>query len=718
MNKNINKEQKYLDALYVRLDDMKAKAKEELSKVRIIGSKGTSGTPQSIRERDAFATHYENRLAQLMSVDEKLMFGKLTKEDGQEHHIGRISMSDDEKELLLLDWRAPEAGAFYQATPIEPLGVKTRRHIMTKKRKITALEDENLAEGAGGASAALLAAVNEPKTGTMGDIVATIHNEQDNIIRSAMNQTLVVQGAPGTGKTAIALHRTAYLLYTHRDILANNGVLLLGPSSTFLNYIDNVLPSLGETGVVMGTVDQLYPAAELIVPEKNSATQRVKGSLKMKDVLKRAVAQRENIPEVDKTFDINGKKVKLSVEDFKHARHIARISHKSHNEAWEIFAHSLVEKLASQFSGVKAKSGVTVTEGMHDIYLHDVRSSKEVRIAINTCWMPLTPEQLLKQFFARKDRVDQACHGLFSDEEAALLYREKDSHITSCDLPLLDELTALLGPLPGKTADIKAAKKQREADVENAKMALINAENKVAITAEYIADQFALDERSDEQDPDYLIADQNWAFKHIVVDEAQELSAMQWNMVLRRCPLKSLTIVGDVAQTSSPAGAHDWREMLEVFVGERLHVEELSINYRTPAKIMDVANAVAQAAGLDTKAPEAVREGDYDVGYHKSDELQKVVNTLRAEDEKLFPTGQTAVIAASGVTGAITPEQSKGLEFDAVIVVEPEEVLKNGTIGDLYVALTRASQKLDIVYAKSLPAGFSEKSHRKGDHDG
>ncbi|MFT4246270.1 MAG: AAA family ATPase [Micrococcaceae bacterium] len=709
----IIKEQEYLDFLYGRLEELKSDADIKLKTVRKAGG---HGTPQTVGERDAFAAFYEDRIAQLSHVDEKLMFGKLILDSGKRHYIGRIGMSDDDSNPILLDWRAPEAGAFYQATALDRMNVAKRRHIMTKDQEITALEDEVLDTSllkpgeVSSSDTALLAAITAPKTGTMGDIVATIHAEQDQIIRSDHRKTLVVQGAPGTGKTAIALHRAAYLLYNQRENIANNGMLILGPSSMFLTYIENVLPSLGETGVVMGTVDQLYPAPGILIEEPSEKAAKTKGSLKMLEVMKRAVTQRETVPAADKFFDVGGNMVQLTRKDFQQAQNRVRISKKPHNEVWAEYAQSLMNILLKQHIKAEAKKGMKINEETEKILLDDIRSSREVRMAINLSWLPLTPDKLLQQFFANEARVFNACQGLFTEAEARSLLRVKTASFTQSDIPILAELHDLLGDMPGNEQQQLRAKQQREKDLENARMALENShldEHFPQLSPEQVADQFSLEERAVASDA--VIQDRDWTFKHVVIDEAQELSPMQWHLVFSRCPSKSMTILGDVAQTSSAVGTHSWDEVLKPFVDDRYQLEELSINYRTPARIMDVANKVAKAAGFETKTPKAVREGDYEVEYIQTSDLVKAANLQLVKDKAEFSLGQSVIIAkdTTGYDYALTPKQAKGLEFDSVIVVEPSELFTAaGKVGDLYVSLTRASQKLTIIHDKPLPAGF------------
>src|SRR5690625_288756 len=284
-SEDIRFEQRYVARLYERLDALREHTRERLASVR---RSGPSGSPQNRSERDAFATLYEDRLIQLENVEDRLVFGRLDLIDSQRRYVGRIGLQDSEHRQLLTDWRAPAAEPFYQATAAHPQGVVLRRHLTTRGRNVIGLEDdvldlENLSEDARANLAgegALLAALTAHRTGKMGDIVATIQAEQDTIIRAPLAGALVVQGGPGTGKTAVALHRVAYLLYSHRRRLENSGVLVIGRSSQFLRYIENVLPSLGETGVVATTMADLLPnvSASATEPDEDRKSTRLNSS--------------------------------------------------------------------------------------------------------------------------------------------------------------------------------------------------------------------------------------------------------------------------------------------------------------------------------------------------------------------------------------------------------------------------------------------------------
>jgi DNA helicase IV len=368
----------------------------------------------------------------------------------------------------------------------------------------------------------------------------------------------------------------------------------------------------------------------------------------------------------------------------------------------------------------------------------DVRTARDVRIALNLCWMPMTPEKLITELLS-KPAVLAACTPHLSLEEQKLLLRPADAPWTEADVPLLDEAAELLGELdPAAGRGIAQQEHDRARDLANAKQTLVNMEHMgvdVMMTAEELVDQNQ--ERQHRLTAaERATTDRTWAFGHIVVDEAQELSPMQWRLLVRRCPLKSFTIVGDIAQTSSVAGANSWQGALAPMFGDRWQLEELTVNYRTPSQIAEAAVRMANAAGLVVSAPKAVREGRWSPFIDKVDAGQvvsRLVEVLPEElealdggllaviaDGDLLPAATSALRAVYGRrigNGAgsyeqdivvISPREAKGLEFDGVVVLEPSEMLnhEHGRVGDLYVAMTRPTQRLRLIAAKGIPAGI------------
>ena len=735
----LSRERDYVATLYERLDELLAGAQEQLEAVRRTNQ---GGTHQNRSERDAFARIYEDRVAQLRQVDERLAFGRLTVADapeGSEHHyIGRIGLRDADQQPLLLDWRVPQARAFYQATAATPLGARARRHLQSKGREIIRIDDEIFdrdlldgnVDGLQG-EAALLATVTAQRTGRMTDIVATIQAEQDAIIRSELAGTLVVQGAPGTGKTAVALHRAAFLLYSYRERLASSGVLIVGPSPSFLQYIEQVLPSLGETGVVLASLGQLYPGVEATrddVPEIAA----LKGSLDMASLLSRAVRSRQVVPREPQVVEVNGEFLTVEPSLVQHAMQRAWDTRKPHNLARVTFNKVALSALARQLAEQLRSHGNTIEESDQAWLREDIRGSYDVRVLLNSAWLPLTPQKLLQDLYARPQWLATLTPD-WSPEQRALLLRSREAPFTIADIALLDEAAELLGESDAASDLGKAQRKaQRKRDIENAEHAIANMEVEGLVDAKTLAAGFEAGTYRGTT-AELAAADREWTYGHIVVDEAQELSPMQWRVLTRRNPLKSFTIVGDVAQASTAAGTTSWAEALEPHVGTNWRLEELTVNYRTPAQVSEVAELVALAHGVGITRSRAVREGEWPVMLEVGgDSAELAVRSILADRE--LGQGTIAVIAtpsrvadvAASLTGAfghdlgvgaaglarpialLTPQESKGLEFDSVIVVEPQEVIDEHSRGAaaLYVAMTRATQRLHVVASERLPEGF------------
>lgn len=735
-------EQRVVDGLYGRLDELRAQSRRRLAAVR---RAGPSGSPQNRSERDAFATLYEDRVAQLESVEERLAFGRLDLRDGERRYIGRIGLTDAEHAPLLTDWRAPAAQAFYRATAAHPDGVVRRRHLVTSGRLVTGLEDDVLdlealtAAGVDPASlagvsgeGALIAALGAARTGRMGDIVATIQAEQDAIIRSPLTGALVVQGGPGTGKTAVALHRAAFLLYAHRRLLERSGVLLVGPSRTFLRYIDQVLPSLGETGVVTATVADLFPGVEARGTEPHEVA-LIKGSAVMARVVARAVRQRQRVPQHATRVRVDGRTVVVRPQDVAAAIGRARRQNRPHNQARVTFVRDMLGRLAEQY--VQQLGWDVPPEDRAEI-VEDLRTTREIRVALNLAWMPLTPQGLLTDLWTKPHRLAAAAPEL-SERERELLARPADHPWTPGDVPLLDEAAELLGEDDqAARAQARADARRHEAEIEYARQVLRSTGAGDMVSAEALAGRFASSGPS-LTTAERAAADRSWTYGHVVVDEAQELTAMAWRALLRRVPTRSLTVVGDVAQTSAAGGTHDWAAMLDPLLRGSWQLAELTVNYRTPGVVARAARRVALAAGLPVSPQTSARDVPDALTLERVDGDRLAAAAAAAADRLAAAVldaagaGRVAVVATQGRADAVrtvleaagrpvpagdavdlhaalvvlTPGQAKGLEFDAVVLVEPAEVLA-GSPGDLYVAMTRPTHALHVVHADDLPDGF------------
>jgi DNA helicase IV len=775
-------EQRYVTALYNRLDELRAETRTALERVR---REDVGGNHQSRSERDAFARLYEDRLAQLAEVNDRLVFGRLELDpqsdqvatglnasgelgdedvpetDGADHpkstqgllrYIGRIGLRDAELRQLLLDWRVPQAAAFYQATAANPLGAKARRHLISDGRTVTRLDDEIFDPELLGSEdsslqgeAALIQALTTQRTGRMHDIVATIQAEQDRIIRAPMDGALVVQGGPGTGKTAVALHRAAFLLYSYRDRLAKSGVLVVGPTPAFIRYIETVLPSLGETGVVVSSLGQLYPGHNLSVEDTADAA-ALKGDAEMAAVIARAVRSRQRVPVEPLELDVNGERITVEPELISRAMQRAWETRKPHNEARVTFVKAALSALGRVLADQLRANGNTVDDSDQVLLREDLRTAEDVRVALNTAWLPLTPEKLIQDLYARPQWLAELTPQ-WSEQRRALLRRERSAPFTISDVPLLDEAAELLGEYSVVNAAQKREQKlQRKRDIDNAENAIRNMEVEGLVNAEDLAAGFA--ERSVRgSTAEQAAADRTWAFGHVVVDEAQELSAMQWRLLARRCPLRSFTIVGDMAQASSAAAAQSWQEALRPIVGtraigDRWHIEELTVNYRTPAQIAEAAELIAEKYGLPITKSTAVRSSEWPVeelaviGTWAGDAPAQTVNPDHSSVldsvaatiirfTAIDPRGTIAVIVPeqrmhstyrelsrqfgtdiglgaeglSRTTAVLSPHDAKGLEFDSVVIADPDAIRTETVRGasSLYVAMTRPTQRLIVV---------------------
>ncbi len=709
---------------------------------------GAVGTMQNRSERDTFAEMYATRLARLWAVERGLAFGRLDHVEEGRLYIGKLGLSDDEQERLLIDWRAPIAQPFYRATPAAPMGVTRRRHLQTKERVVKAVEDDLLDFDALtdddratlNGEAALLAALDERRTGRMRDIVATIQSEQDRVIRSDLSGVLVVQGGPGTGKTVVALHRAAYLLYTHRERLERRGVLILGPNLTFLRYIEQVLPSLGETDVLLSTVGELYPGLVATARERPEVA-ALKGDMRMAEVLAKAVRDRQRVPR--KPVELNLGRYTLTIDRnmLESARSKATRSRRPHNQARATFVRSLLNALARQVARTLGK-GLIDDDELADLR-EELRTEPVVRAALNRLWPYLTPQRLLVSLYGSAERLDYAAAAL-SPRERELLRRDGAAEWTESDVPLLDEAAELLGEIDEQVLRATAMQAEeelaaaREAEEHEREAELAYAREVLELTGlSDVMEAERLAERHRGDGP-YLTtaeraaADRNWAYGHVIVDEAQELSPMAWRSIMRRIPTRSMTIVGDIAQTGSTAGARSWADVLDPYVAGRWRQERLSVNYRTPVELMALASRVLATIDPALEPPTSVREGGVEPWSAPLAALPELVKAEVGEGGKVAVVAPDALLAELGevimraVDGAVViapgagrahgaaaldapvavlaVADAKGLEFDSVIVAEPDLIAAQSPRGrsDLYVALTRATQRLGVVHERPL----------------
>lgn len=716
--------------LYERLDALRAVTGQRLAAVRL---GPTAENDQGWSERESFAQEYQDRAAELDAAERNLCFGRLDFADGDRFYIGRLGLRSEEHDRLLVDWRARAAEPFYRATPTEPYGVTRRRHLHTAGRRVVSLDDDVLDLDAVDQThltgeAALLASLRRGRTGRMGDIVATIQADQDRIIREDPRGILVVEGGPGTGKTVVALHRAAYLLYTHRRRLARRGILVIGPSPTFLRYIDQVLPSLGENDVVLATADSLFPGVDARGSESPQAA-RVKGGAKMAGALAKAVADLRQTPATAIEIKVDGTTYRLTPRMCGQAR--AEAERRSdpdtgdplpHNTARRAFGTALVRELVRQ--QVRDLGGRRALQpGDEEDLRAELAAAPAVRGVLGVLWPEFAPQQLLALLYKETGRLD------LTEDERAAIARDTPGPWTPADVPLLDELAELLGPLD---ATERAAMRRRAADEAEHAEELRYATELVAqltssgaiVVPPLEVDTFTtwIAERNTERAAGGMLAeralhDRNWAYGHVIVDEAQELSAMAWRMVLRRCPARSMTVVGDLAQTSAPDGADSWAEVLDPVAPGRWRTARLTVNYRTPKPVMTLAAALLPPTADPPLSVRDSTENPWHAG------IQRLTELVRREQE-LIGTGRVAVIAPpaqvaetaaalslapgpdlDAPVAVLTPEQAKGLEFDSVVIVDPAGIEQASPRGraDLYVALTRTTRRLGLVSPGATP---------------
>ncbi|ASU83678.1 helicase [Nocardiopsis gilva YIM 90087] len=781
----IRAEQAYVTGLYERLDTVRQQTRAALRAADAAG--GRSGY-SALMDREARSNEQARRLSQLSGVENGLCFGRIDHRGDRDGdavdtlYIGRIGLRDESHETILVDWRAPAARPFYAATPVSPGDLVRRRHLHTRDRVVTGIDDEVFdLDGLSDTDrrslvgeAALLAALRRGRTGRMNDIVATIQSEQDRVIRSRLQGVLVVQGGPGTGKTVAALHRAAYLLYTHRDTLKRRGVLVVGPNPTFLRYIGRVLPSLGESDVVLSTVGELYPGVRATASDP-VATALVKGSDSMVGLVRAAVADRQRVPSSsgmsvsansgsgdegasggtrDLEIEVDDMTLRVDHADCLGIRDRTRSLRLPHNVARKFFVTEMLRLLARN----QAEQLDPMLDPAEPAYYDETDldymgaalwQQEPVRRGLDELWPLLTPQRLLETLYADDAALARVgAEAGLTESEWKGLSRPLGSPRTVGDVPLLDEAAELLGE---DDAEERARRRRVERDRADAERYAQGVLEFTGLFEDPMMGASALAERHDDADrprstAERAEADRTWAYGHVIVDEAQELSAMAWRMVMRRIPTRSLTVVGDIAQTGSPAGARSWSSMLAPYAHGRLHEERLLVNYRTPAQIMAVAADVLAEVAPDQQPPESVRDdGDppraVRVGAEGSDGTTLAEALPRLVEEELTAIGEGRLVvivpdarhteiagllpdAAADATPdaldspstVLTTTRSKGLEFDSVIVVEPGEILEQSPQGghDLYVALTRATRRLTVIHEALLPDMLGRISRQAG----
>jgi len=757
VNAELEAEQALVDHAYRRLEAMRVEARAIAADVM---DQGAGGTFANRIERDVRMEVTGRRLQDLQVGEAGLVFGRIDLRAGGFLHIGRLAVADEDNEPLVVDWRAPAAEPFYRATARHDMGVARRRHLIMRGRRVIGLDDELLGDradtghaddgdgdgkgGIGGmvlvGEGALLAALDRSRTGRMGDIVATIQREQDEIIRAPLPGALVVQGGPGTGKTAVALHRAAYLLYTHRFPLERAGVLLVGPNRIFLRYIEQVLPALGEHSVTLATPATLVPTP--VRATEAAAIARLKGDVRMAGFLARAIGDRGRALPGDISVLMSGRRLTLSTGESR--RIVAQATRRpgTHNARRPFVERLVARHLYRQYeAGIEKSDDDDEPEDTWPRFEIAVRRERPIFEALERMWPVLTAEQLLHDLFGLPALVRSAGRGQLTAEEQALLQRPRSPRIdevswTEPDMALIDEAAMLLGPRP-----VRSRGRRRGDDRDGERLRVL-------------ADLPDLDphmrrevlrhlEAGERGAPDADIPDpRTRTYGHILADEAQDLSPMELRMLARRCPSGSFTLVGDLGQASGPWAPASWDEILAHLPVRRPPTRaELSVNYRTPLEVMDLAARVLVAATPGLAPPSSVRRAGVEplvTGVERS-ALPEAVARVTAEERHALGEGKVAVICpaslveplqpllppvpeGAGVLDApvalLTVGQAKGLEFDAVIVVEPAAIIAEGSPATgrraLYVAMTRTTRRLHLVHAEPLPPELSPPGDGRG----
>ncbi len=629
------------------------------------------------------------RLVSLQRGRGSLAFGRIDDEDGDRFYVGRRHVEDDERTAVIVDWRASVSAPFYRATWVDPRGLIRRRRFAVDGETLAGFFDENFndpnasSEG-GGVPDPLLAELDRARSGAMRDIVATIQAEQDEIIRAPLDDLIVVQGGPGTGKTAVGLHRAAFLLYEHRDLFRRTPLLVIGPNPLFLAYIAEVLPSLGETSVTQTTIELLLRKHRLgsVDPE---VVARLKGDARMALVIDRAIRRRLGAivapMEVTTAFGV----ARLTADEVGAQTRDVLGRRLPTNTARDVLREQLVAAAWNSFS-----ARTNADPAHHVGFVDGLRSSKGFKSFLDRLWPNLSAPGVIRSLLTNRAALSDAAAGVLTADEQSTLRRSVPTAVSAqrwsrAELALLDEADEIIVGVPR-------------------------------------------------------------TFAHVVVDEAQDLSAMELRVAARRSPARSLTILGDLAQATSPGGQHDWDVALDALRhpsgrGPTGRVAELTLGYRVPAPILDVANRLLSMAAPGIRPARSVREAGDSPTFVKVDSIGAAITmaagwaakSSRAScavlaDESLLDD-ISAALAGSGVafvdgrrTGAmllggvtlLAAVAAKGLEFDDVIVVEPNTIMRgdDGTgrgARVLYVAMTRAVQSLTVISSELVAViGFSE----------
>ncbi|WP_040167614.1 RNA polymerase recycling motor ATPase HelR [Microbacterium gorillae] len=653
---------------------------------------------QEAVERDQAVRRLSSEARVLRRFGLDLCLGRIEPADGGESlYIGRLGLVDERGERLLVDWRAPAAEPFFAATSAHPMGLRSRRRYRWGRGKVVDYWDETFTGERSGMAldddSAFLATLADARGSRMRDVLGTIATDQDAIIRSDSSGALVVDGGPGTGKTVVALHRTAYLLYADTRVRdRTNGVLFVGPHQPYMAYVDDVLPGLGEDGVLTVTLRDLVTEGAEAGEETDPGVAALKDGADFQRLVEPLVRTLENAPDDDVHVETEWLDVVIRPADWEAAFDAVELG-ATHNEARDQVRDTLVALLVRRYAD----------EDLPGILVHrELTASPDFRAALDDAWPVVEAAELVSRLYAESGLLERVGPWL-STADIALLRRPAPAAWTTSDLPLLDAVRLRLGdPRVSDVARARAEALAADRDVMDRVVEALQESNEMDDGEGVFSMLRGDDLRSalvDEDATPQLSEDARaGTFTHIVVDEAQELTDAQWQMLIRRCPSRSFTIVGDRAQARR-GFRETWAERLARVGITRLTERELTVNYRTPAEIMAVAEPVIRAALPDANVPVSIRSGGVPVRQGAPERLDEILERWLAEN----PEGVAAVIGAKPRTTSprvrtLTPMLAKGLEFDLVIVVNPA-TFGSGVTGavDRYVAMTRATRELVIL---------------------
>ncbi len=762
LDEELRSERRYIASAYERVVAQRDRAKLVAQQAGG-GAAADELEPDMLFARDVAVAHSAYRSTALDITPDRLCVGRidgdLAGEEDSTLYIGRLSVSDEHGDPMVVDWRAPAAAAFYRARPGDPMGVHRRRHFRWRGGELVGLDDEVLDRAALDerelhlvGEAALLAALEAPRTGVMTDIVGTIQADQDRIIRRPARGVTIVQGGPGTGKTAVALHRAAYLLYELSSRGDQASVLFLGPNRTFLRYVSEVVPSLGEEHVVMATATDIGPDVVVTGHDPDDVA-RLKGDVRMVDVLARAVRGFEQPIKERAEIGCGRYVLKIDPADVRTLVAHTRTQPGTHNERVPLVRAGIDELLAADF---ERRVRADVAAGRLSVEsvppFRSVLDRTAVRELCDRIWPHLTAPDALRRLFASEARIRHATKDVLDEAEAALLARSADEGWAEADIALLDELAERLGrnedddggvsgtragDLAAKSfqlvetalaEEMQAALENRTADcpecelemtygrAEDGTLTLVctnfNCDNNTPRPAyEIIGDDAAqflssiMEELSDRfadvEQAVTRVADRRFA--HIVVDEAQDISAMQWRAIARRCPARSMTVVGDLDQASQPWSLQDWSTVTAAVAAADSELIELTVNYRTPSEVMTFAAEQVARLGREVSAPASVRSSgvEPEVRTGSLDDLDALLKEAR---EAIGEAGTVVAVVPESCArpeddAVLTATETKGLEFDGVVVFDPAAIAAESPLGTtrLYVALTRTTRLLWVV---------------------